>query len=73
MQTAEQVLEIIRKLPSKEQEWLRDQIQTIPKDKLSDDEWQKAVDDLLSLSGCVDVGKFRNPLPDREWMYGEQD
>ena len=70
--TAKELLRAIKRLPNDEREWLVTQLAGVPKRAASDEDRQKAVNDLLRLSGCVDVGSFRLPLPDREWLYGDQ-
>ncbi len=70
MQTAEQVLEIIRRLPEDEQKKLKMQLAI---ETIHAKDYKRRAEKLRSLLGSVDVGAFSNPDLDRESIYTRDD
>ena len=74
--TTDQLVEIMKHLSEDDLECLKRQLEMLIRDKnrhIPDEEKvQRGWDQLLQLSGCVDLGLCRVPNPDREWIYNER-
>ena len=65
-ETAEQVLELIRRLPPKEREKLNKELSLQSSDAA---DYQNHAKAFRALLGSIDVGEFLDPALDRETIY----
>ncbi len=76
MQTTDQIYELIQNMPESEQErlklWLDRLIRSRNPSDPDEDKIRQGWNNLLELSGCVDLGKCLIDNPDREWIYNER-
>ena len=69
MMTADQILEMIRRLPADEKRRIRRELDVEVSD---DDDWETARIEVLKLAGCMDLGEQLVPVLDRETIYEER-
>ncbi len=73
MMTAEQALEIVRKLPEHELQRFFARLNELTKVSDDEDKWNLARRKMAELSGALDLGEQLAPAPDRETLYEDRE
>ena len=71
MQTAEEAMEIVRRLPKHERQRFFAQLDRERKAQPGEEEIRRGWDDLMALAGSINTGKVLVPFPTKEQLYDE--